>query len=270
MVAGGSGASATQWLEVNNVSLRYELSGSGASTLVLLHGQQLSLESWDEILPALRAGHRVLRYDSRGFGLSEKIRGNLTIDDEVSDLAALLDALQIPEPVTLIGESVGGAIALKFAAAHPGRVRAIAVTNPAAYLQAQPERTAAAASGENQAPRATLERSAEAIYPVEVRAPARYARFRGMLLANDPASVAATTRMIYSTAFADVLPKIQCPALVVAMALYPRPVVSLKELANAMPKGEFVVLQTGQFASLESPEMLLPVLQKFLAAHAGS
>ena len=63
-----------QWIEVNGASLRYELSGGGAQTLVLVHELGGMLESWDAVLPALRQKYGVLRYDQGGFGLSENSR----------------------------------------------------------------------------------------------------------------------------------------------------------------------------------------------------
>lgn len=270
-VANPALSNSPQWIEVNGVSLRYQMLGSGPRTLVLLHEMQMSMESWDGVLPALTPGHRVLRYDLRGFGLSEKIRGTgLTIDTEVEDLRSLLDALNIHEPVTLIGGAVGGAVALKFAAVYPQRVRAVAVTSPAAYMKAQPERAANAIKSANEPTRTGIDATLDAVYPAALRTdPARLARFRGLLLASDPGSVATTTNMIYSVGFADVLPKVQCPAMIIATALFPRPVASFKELADALPKGQFVVLQTGHFASLESPEMVAPVLTGFLKQVGG-
>lgn len=264
-----SGTTAMRWVEANNVSLRYQLTGSGSKTVVLMHEMQMSLESWDSIMPAMQEGRRVLRYDLRGFGMSEKIRGNLTIEDEVEDLRGLLDALNIKEPVTLIGGAVGGAVALKFAAVYPQRVKAVAVTSPAAYMNAQPERLTNIDATANTTTRKSLDTSMDAVYPASLRTPEGVAKFRALVLANDPGSLAATTKMIYSTGFKDILPKVQCPALVVATALFPRPVASFKELADALPKGRFEVLQTGHFAALESPEMVIPVLKKFLQDVGG-
>ncbi len=68
------------WIEANGASLRYELSGEGSQTLVLVHKLGGMLESWDETMPALREKYRVLRYDQRGFGLSEKAQGTLSLD----------------------------------------------------------------------------------------------------------------------------------------------------------------------------------------------
>lgn len=266
--ASNTAASTPQWLEANKVSLRYQMTGSG-KTLVLMHEMQMSMESWDAVLPALQKGHRILRYDLRGFGMSEKIRGDLTIEDEVEDLRGLLDALNIKEPVTLIGGAVGGAVALKFAAVYPARVKAVAVTSPAAYMNAQPERLTNIDATANTPIRKGIDTSMDAVYPAALRTPAGVAKFRALALANDPGSLAATTKMIYSTGFKDILPKVQCPALVVATALFPRSVASFKELADALPQGRFEVLQTGHFASLESPEMVAPVLTKFLQDVGG-
>ena len=57
-----------EWLEANGVGLRYDLTGSGSKTLALVHEMGGSLDSWDMVLPALAAGRRILRYDTRGAG----------------------------------------------------------------------------------------------------------------------------------------------------------------------------------------------------------
>jgi pimeloyl-ACP methyl ester carboxylesterase len=79
--------------EVNGTALRYDLDGNGLSTLVLIHEMGGTLESWDLVAPLLSGKRRILRYDTRGAGLSQKVRGMLTIDAMVDDLVALLDAV---------------------------------------------------------------------------------------------------------------------------------------------------------------------------------
>ena len=124
------------WIEVNGTSLRYELSGSGKTTLVLVHEMGGTLDSWDQVLPALNNSRRVLRYDTRGAGLSEKIHGKVTFDDMADDLAALLDATGIEGKVALAGTAVGGAIAIHFAVRHAARTGALVVTSPATGVAA--------------------------------------------------------------------------------------------------------------------------------------
>ena len=79
--------------EVNGTALRYDLDGNGLSTLVLIHEMGGTLESWDLAAPLLSGKRRILRYDTRGAGLSQKVRGMLTIDAMVDALVALLDAV---------------------------------------------------------------------------------------------------------------------------------------------------------------------------------
>lgn len=276
----------TQWAKANGVYLRYELSGRGSDTVVLLHEMGTSLETWDYVLPKIARNHRVLRYDLRGFGLSQKVRSPLTMEDEMGDLRALLETLDIRGKVTLIGGAVGGAIALSYAASYPEQVKAVAAISPAAYMKARmsadgsplpmpgaPPGSGAGPQGpgpgQPQGAGAPQQSEAERIaqgYPESLQKthPQEFARFLAIQAATDPAAGAATTPAAYRVSYSEVLPKIKCPALIVATSLWVRTPESFKELADAIPDGRFVVLETGHYASLASPELVAPVLTKFL------
>ena len=82
--------------------------GGPGRPVVLIHGWPLSGESWSEQLPALReAGHRVITYDRRGFGRSDKPLAGCGYDRLTEDLHALLEALDLRD-ATLVGFSMGG------------------------------------------------------------------------------------------------------------------------------------------------------------------
>jgi 3-oxoadipate enol-lactonase len=115
--------------EVNGTALRYDLLGSGAATLVLNHEMGGTIESWDLVAPMLSTKRRVLRYDTRGAGLSQKISPPLAIESMVDDLVARLDELGIAGKVAVLPS--GGAIALHTAARCPQRVAAAVVSSPA-------------------------------------------------------------------------------------------------------------------------------------------
>jgi 3-oxoadipate enol-lactonase len=132
------------FIELDGVGLRYELSGKGDRTLVLVHEMGGSLESWDDVSPRFGESRRVLRYDTRRAGMSQKVRGQLGIDTMTDDITALLDALGIAGKVALAGVAAGGAIALHFAARYPERTSAVAVGSPATGVA--PDRRAAAAA----------------------------------------------------------------------------------------------------------------------------
>src|SRR6266481_8132628 len=119
------------FIELNGVGLRYELSGKADRTVVLVHEMGGSLESWDDVAPRLAESRRVLRHDTRGAGLSQKARGELSLDTMADDIAVLLDHIGIAGKVALAGIAVGGAIALHFAARYPERTSAVVVGSPA-------------------------------------------------------------------------------------------------------------------------------------------
>ena len=85
------------WIEVNGASLRYDLSGNGREPLVLIHEVGGCMESWDDVLPAFQRDFRVLRYDQRGSGRSEKVR-TVTTELLLADLEAVLAGCALPPP----------------------------------------------------------------------------------------------------------------------------------------------------------------------------
>lgn len=93
--------------------------------VVLLHGFPLDRRMWRPQVEALRAAYRVIVPDQRGFGNSPPFDGPPSIDRMADDVAALLDALGITEPVAVGGLSMGGYVALAFARRHPQRLRAL-------------------------------------------------------------------------------------------------------------------------------------------------
>jgi 3-oxoadipate enol-lactonase len=94
-----------EWIDTNGVVLRYELSGTGRVPLLLIHELGGSLEFWDPVLPAFQQAFRVLRYDLRGFGMSEKVKA-LRLDDLLGDIVGLLDTLAITDPCHVVGPAL--------------------------------------------------------------------------------------------------------------------------------------------------------------------
>jgi pimeloyl-ACP methyl ester carboxylesterase len=257
------------WIEVNGTSLRYELSGDGPATLVLVHEMGGTLESWDQVLPALSPGRRILRYDTRGAGQSEKIRGAVSFETMVDDLAALLDALAIAGPVALAGCAVGGGIVLTFAARFPARVAALVAMGPATGVAAdRREATMARADAiATRGPRGVIEESFAGSYPPEVRHDAeQYRRFRARWLANDPESYAAIYRMLVASTLDAALPTIACPALFLAGTRDRlRPPALVEPLAAVLPNARFRALESGHFMAVQTPALVAEAIGGFLA-----
>src|SRR6266849_7557482 len=90
-----------------NIDLYYEDHGSG-NPVVLIHGYPLSGASWEKQVPVLmKAGHRVITYDRRGFGNSSQPTSGYNYDTFAEDLHKLVTHLELRD-ITLIGFSMGG------------------------------------------------------------------------------------------------------------------------------------------------------------------
>jgi 3-oxoadipate enol-lactonase len=227
----------------------------------------MTLETWDYVAPELSKNHRVLRYDLRGYGLSQAIKGPIKIDDQVSDLVELLKSLKINGKVHLVGGAIGGAVALKFAADHPELVENVISISPAAYLQGRATQTAAPPPA-GAAPAGPPADIGEAAYPSALRKidPARYARFKAIEGSSASASGGGQSTMaaVYAVKFAEVLPTIKVPAVIVATSLWIRTPADFKELADAIPNSQFEVLETGHFAPLASPDMVIALIKRYV------
>src|SRR3982074_3518573 len=111
--------------DVNGISINYELEGDGPETLVLVNGLADELESWGYQTPALlEAGFRVLSFDNRGVGESDKPAGPDTSRRLADDTKALVDSLGLRD-FHLVGVSMGGMIAQEYALAHPDDLRSL-------------------------------------------------------------------------------------------------------------------------------------------------
>jgi len=102
--------------------------GQGAPTVVLVHGLVMDSHAsyYLSIAPALARTASVVLYDLRGHGRSEQPPSGYTMADMVGDLLGILDGLGLrDERVVLVGNSYGGQIVMRFAAAEPHRVRAL-------------------------------------------------------------------------------------------------------------------------------------------------
>lgn len=105
-------------LTTNGIELSYEDTGGDGRPVVLIHGWPLSGASWQEQVPALTAaGHRVVTYDRRGFGASDKPESGYDYDTFADDLAGLLESLDLRD-VTLVGFSMGGGEVARYVGSH--------------------------------------------------------------------------------------------------------------------------------------------------------
>lgn len=117
------------WFDWKSERIHYELyqvsqTQEYSSIVVMIHGLGLNLSSWKWLLSLLPRDYRILCYDLRGHGQSTGTANLYSINDLQTDLAQLLDHLNLRH-VDLVGHGIGGTIALRYARAFPERVKTI-------------------------------------------------------------------------------------------------------------------------------------------------
>lgn len=111
--------------KANGIEMNYRLEGEGEETVVLVNGLADDLESWAFQMDDLTAaGYRVLRFDNRGVGLTDKPEGPYTTRLLADDAKALVDALGIDD-FHMVGVSMGGMVAQEYALAFGGDLRSL-------------------------------------------------------------------------------------------------------------------------------------------------
>ena len=104
-------------LDLHGDKVAYRDVGRG-DTILLIHGMAGSSATWDAVLPKLAAHHRVIAPDLPGHGESDKPRGDYSLGAFAAFLRDLLDELRV-EQVTVVGQSLGGGVAMQFTYQHP-------------------------------------------------------------------------------------------------------------------------------------------------------
>jgi len=228
------------FLDANGVSLHYALSGDSGRSVVLLHELGGTLNSWDGVAPRLAEHFRVLRYDQRGAGLSEKVRHEFTNDMLVEDFEALAAVLALPPPYHFVTVAAAATQALRFAEKYRDRVGALVLCNPTPGVD--PSRAAV-----------LDERAA-------------YEAYLGRYLANDPVCFGFAFRALARTNMLHMLPQIRCPAMIVAGRHDTvRPHAGSAELAKKIAGARFAVIDDGgHFLPTQAPRALTALLEAFL------
>lgn len=261
-------------ITVNGIALRCVVEGSG-EPLALIHGVGASLEVWDGVAARLRDRYRILRYDQRGHGKSEKVPGPYSVEDFAGDLRALMDALEI-ERAHVAGHSLGGLVAQSFALDYPERLSKLALISTVAGRTEDEERrveerlarVASGIAGDHF--RASLDRW----FTDEFRAanPELLAAYAARNQANDPACYAAAYRVLAMTDLADRLPDITAETLVMTgehdQGSNPR----MARLMHGHIQGSVLrILPVLRHSILvEAPDVVANVLEDFLAGRLAA
>lgn len=203
---------------------RYELSGpQSAPVVVLIHGLGLNRDCWQWMTPALTGRYRVLRYDLLGHGDSAPPPARPDLRLFSRQLAGLLDHCGIARAV-IVGFSLGGMIARRFAQDAPERTRALVILHSPHRRDdaAQAAILARVEQARHDGPQATVEAALDRWFTAPFRQahPALMDRVRAWVMANDRAVYHRIYRVLAEGIDEIVAPRppISCPALVLTGA----------------------------------------------------
>ena len=259
-------------MRVNGVDLLVRTGGpAGGTPVVLLHGFPFDHTLWDGEFAALEGQFRVAACDLRAHGRSGGAGTPFAFEDLVDDLLGVLDGLGIDRAV-VVGLSMGGYAALRFAEREPGRLRALVLADTKSAADTDEGRLARAA-GARKVRESGVAAFAEGFLPkalakrtLESR-PAVVAKVRGMILGCTAAGIAGTlVAMAGRTDTTATLGRIRVPTLVVVGAEDAlTPPADARALAAAIPGARLVEIPgAAHLPNLEEPEAFRAALLPFL------
>jgi pimeloyl-ACP methyl ester carboxylesterase/class 3 adenylate cyclase len=217
-----------------DVSIAYVVIGAGPFDLVFVHGFVGNLEtSWEQPLRVafferLASFARVIEFDRRGTGLSDRVREVPTLETRMDDLRAVMDAAD-SERAAVVGTFEAGSMAALYAATYPERVAALVLYNPVAKGAWAPDYPFAATDDEWSSELAEIrERWGDPEFFAEFTravAPSRrddpsFAAWLAKVFRTgaSPSAAVAIRRMARDVDIRDVLPSIRVPTLVLHIA----------------------------------------------------
>ncbi len=253
------------------MTMHHEEAGHGVP-LLLIHGFPHDHTLWRPQLDGLHDAARVIAPDLRGFGIVEEVPHVMTMDDHAADIKALLDRLGIAKAV-IGGLSMGGYVALAFAANYPEALLGLVLSNTRAVADSEQARegryvTAQKALDEGMAP------IAESMLPKMITERSALANpdlsmaVENLIARQSPEAVAAAARgMAIRPDRTPMLATINVPVLVItgsADTLIP-PAES-EAMAVKIPDSEVVVIpDVAHLSNLEDPEAFNSAVRRFLA-----
>ncbi|MGD8860858.1 MAG: alpha/beta hydrolase [Myxococcales bacterium] len=259
---------------VNGVRLHYEEWGQGEETVVFSHSYLVDSRHFEPQIEALRDRFRVIAYDHRGHGRSEKVAAPFTMEDIYADGVGLIETLQLGA-VHWVGLSTGGFVGMRIAARRPELLRKLVLMDTSAAPEPRFNRVKYAlmfAVVRRFGMGPTIGEAMKAMFgPQFLRDPARAeqrARWRQIMLDGDvPSGMAFGNAIFTRDDQRPNLGRITVPTLVLHgecdRAVPPS---KAQELATAIHGARVELIpRGGHLCTIEEPDAVNRHLQRFLA-----
>src|SRR5262249_20887192 len=238
-----------------------------AAPLVLIHSLAMDHTFWNAVTPALSEATAVLTYDCRGHGQSGKPDGPYRVQQFADDLADLLDHLDWRSAI-VAGASMGGCIALAFAAAYPTRAVGLGLFDTTAWYDAPDRLEARAATGEAKRLEAWSKLQSTRWFTEAFRAKRKDVLDAAVavFLANPARCYAQACRMLGACNLTDALPGLKMPVrIAVGEEDYATPVAMSETLHRSIAGSTLAVIPNARHLTpLEFPERIVIELQTLL------
>ena len=246
----------TRYARSGDVNIAYQVVGRGPLDLVLVPGWVSNLDVfWEEpslarLLARLASFSRLILFDKRGTGLSDRVGDLPSLEVRMDDVRAVMDAVG-SERAALFGYSEGGAMCILFAATYPERAAAVIMGGSFARRTVAPDYPWGPTAEEHLAFADQIEREWGGPVGIEVRSPSlvhdeRYRRWwaRWLRASASPAAAAALVRMNMEIDIRHVLPAVRVPTLLLhSVNDRTIPVGASRYMAAQIPGAKLVELQ---------------------------
>ena len=216
----------TRYAKSGDVNIAYQVVGDGPRDLILVPGWLSNVEVfWEEpacarFLRRLASFSRLILFDKRGTGLSDRMGDLPNLETRMDDVRAVMDAVG-SERGALCGYSEGGVMCALFAATYPARTSGLVMIGSYSRLQPAPDYPWGRSAEVQQQFLETIQRDWGGPVGLDVRAPsfahderARQWWARYLRMSASPGAAAALTRMNYEIDIRSVLPVIRVPTLI--------------------------------------------------------
>ncbi|WP_454762551.1 3-oxoadipate enol-lactonase [Cupriavidus campinensis] len=263
----------TRRVRAGDVDLQVRIDGTDGPWVVLAHALGANLSLWDDTARHLAPRYRIMRYDLRGHGGSDAPVGAYTMARLADDVAALMDALEIPQ-AHFCGVSVGGMIGQALGVRYPERLLSLTLVDTSDHTPMDAHPMWAMRIGQAEAHgmagmvHATLERwltpGFRAAHPDVVDT------IREMLLATPEHGYVGVAQAIVAFDLSEAIARIHCPTLVVVGEKDEgSPVSMAQSIANKIHGARLEVLpDAAHLAFIEQPARFHAVFDAFLGAAA--
>jgi 3-oxoadipate enol-lactonase len=260
-------------IRIRDIDIHYESAGDGPS-LVFIHGLGSSTRDWERQVAFFSSRYRVVTFDCRGHGRSDKPRGPYGIPMFAEDAAGLIKALGIA-PAHIVGLSMGGMIAFQLAVMEPDLVKTMVIVNsgPAMILRTRKEkwmfckrRLIARFLGM----RVMGKFLADILLPEPEQEP-----LRQLLVTrwseNDRRAYLASMKALFGWSVLDKVNTIHCPALIVTADQDYTPVAAKEAYAAMMTRAEVVVIRKSRHLTpIDQAQAFNEAVAAFLLRHGDT